>query len=325
MRAALFVGFVAIVSQAGCAARASIDTNKLNQRIEELAQQESALQRQLEEVQNRLFLLEDKVDTSRVAIERRKPPRLPVVRLRPQPSERGAAIESQARRHGENVEEDEGSGGAAHDDPSGYPRSVVGQSAVVYEGEAGRGGQRPVLRLHESSGGAGAGQLSSGRLLGPDPADVDEKLPVVPIPPRGKAAAAVSAAPTVPKDRDLRPMQAYQRALGRYRSGAYAAAADAFRKFIRHYARHAYADNALYWLAECSYDLKNYRLALKFFRQVVEQYPGGNKAPDALLKMAFCYVKLKDKKNARSLLGQVVESYPQTRVAKLAHQAMAKL
>ena len=189
---------------------------------------------------------------------------------------------------------------------------MVARRSVVYDGDAGREGPRPVLRLHESS----AGGTGSATLSGPDPAEVREKLPVVPIPRRPVRVASAA---------DLRPMQDYQSALAKYRSGEYAAAAEAFRDFFHRYAKHAYADNALYWLAECSYDLKNYRLALKFFRQVVEQYPSGNKAPDALLKMGYCYVQMKDRKNARTILGQVLASYPRSEVAKLASEAMARL
>jgi tol-pal system protein YbgF len=170
-----------------------------------------------------------------------------------------------------------------------------------------------VLRLHEP--GSGGSAASSAPLPGPDPSSVSEKLPVVPLPRRAAAQ----------KQADVQPMQEYQSALAKYRAGDSAAAADAFRGFFQRYAHHAYADNALYWLAECSYDLKSYQVALKLFRQVVEQYPSGNKAPDALLKMALCYVQLKDKKNARTILGQVVESYPRSQVAKLASVAMAKL
>jgi tol-pal system protein YbgF len=120
-------------------------------------------------------------------------------------------------------------------------------------------------------------------------------------------------------------MRAYQTALSKYRAGKYAHAAEAFRSFVSRYAKHAYTDNALYWLGECFYDMKNYRLALKIFRRVVEDHPTGNKAPDALLKMAYSYLKLKEKANAKTVLAQVVQSFPKSQVARLASQTLVKI
>jgi tol-pal system protein YbgF len=310
MRAGPLLGLF-VAAAAGCAARAPTEAARLTQRIEEMAQQQASLHKQLEEVQNRLFLLEDKVDTSRVAIERSKSPRLPVIRLRPGASQGDEAEQQEpagqlAAEEDEPTQEQEDRG--SEEQPA-VGRSVVEQRSVVYRGEASRGGPRPVLRLHESSGSSEPLTLS-----GPDPAQVTEKLPVIPLP-----------RPAPPPALDPKPMQIYQRALARYRSGDSAGAEAAFRDFLQRHPRHAYADNALYWLAECSYDSKNFGAALKLFRQVVEQFPNGNKAPDALLKMAYCYVRMKDTRNARIIFGQVVESYPRSQVARLASEAMARL
>ena len=326
MRAAFFLGLVVVVGQAGCA-HSPVESGKLNQRLEELAQQGAGVQKQIEEMQNRLFLLEDKVDTSRVAIERSKPPQLPVVRLRPtSPEDGGGDEEESPRSAGPGPASPRGleESGSGEDEPPIGGRSMVARRSVVFDGAASRRGPRPVLRLHEPGGsgsGSGGSAASGVALPGPDPSSVSEKLPVVPLPRRAAAQKLADGQ----KPGDVQPMQEYQSALAKYRAGDSAAAAEAFRGFFQRYAHHAYADNALYWLAECSYDLKSYQVALKLFRQVVEQYPSGNKAPDALLKMALCYVQLKDKKNARTILGQVVESYPRSQVAKVASAAMAKL
>lgn len=310
MQAGALVGFF-LLAAAGCAARAPADTARLTRRIEELAQQQAGLHKQLEEVQNRLFLLEDKVDTSRVAIERSRPLRLPVIRLRPgappaKETDEQELAEQSAAEGDEPVQEHEDRGSEGQ--PVGRS-SVVEERSVVFRGEASRGGPRPVLRLHEP--GSSSEPLTS---AGPDPAQVREKLPVIPLPRLPPPAAL-----------DPRPMQAYQAALGKYRSGDRAGAEAAFRAFLKHNPRHAYADNALYWLAECAYDSKNFGAALKLFRQVVEQFPNGNKAPDALLKMAYCHVRMRDTRNARIIFGQVMESYPHSQVARLASEALAKL
>ncbi len=304
---------LAALGGAGCVARSTVDSSKLTQRLEELAQRDAERQKQLDDLSNRLFLLEDKVETSRVAMERSgRPPALPVIRLQPGPLEPEGAPRTEGQRAagsaGRDDAEEEESGGS----------SVVERSDVIYDGAAGRGGPRLVLKLHEPADGTGGESGKKERSLpaGPDPSQVTEKLPVVPLPRRSTAAKAAS---------DVQSMREYNEALSKYRAGEYAAAAEAFRHFFKQYSSHAYADNALYWMGECAYDMKNYRLALRLFRQVVEDYPSGNKAPDALLKMAYCYVQLNDRRNARTILGQVMESYPRTQVAKLASHAMAKL
>jgi tol-pal system protein YbgF len=324
MRRRLWIVSLVASALSGCAHHATpVESVKLRERLEELAQREADRQKQVEELNNRLFLLEDKVDTSRVAIERSaKAPRLPVVRLRPRSEERTdeeGAGKLVARDDAEGEGDDEGGGEAAEaEGGSAGGKSIVERKAVRFSGLAGKDGPRPVLKLHESSGGGGASAGPSLPLPGPDPSAVKEKLPVVPIP-RARAAARGEPGP------DVAPMREYNAAMAKYRSGELATAAEAFRSFFQRYGKHAYADNALYWLAESTYDLKQYRVALKLFRQVVEEYPNGNKAPDALLKMAYCYLKLREEKTARTVLAQVVESFPKSEVARLASQALAKI
>jgi tol-pal system protein YbgF len=324
MRRAVWLILFSLLGSAGCA-HSSAETLKLTQRLEELAQREAQAQKQIDELSNRLFLLEDKVDTGRVALESSgKPPQLPVVRLQP-PAPEEERVEPVARRRA--ADDDEQGDEESEDDaePSGTPAptSVISRRGVVLAGAAKRGGPRPMLRLHE--GGGSGGPSRDATLSGPDPMSVTEKLPVAPIPKQGSAKKVEWASAKKAEPSAVQPMREYNEAMGKYKAGQYAAAAAAFRVFLGKYTKHAYADNALYWMGECAYDTKNYRLALNMFRQVVEDYPTGNKAPDALLKMAYCYLRLKEDRNARTVLAQVVESFPKSQVARLASEALAKL
>jgi len=302
-----------------------MDTTKLVQRIEELAQRDGESRKQIEELNNRIFLLEDKVDTSRVAAERsEKPPQLPVVRLKPTPEESEEARgESPVR---EDVAANDPEGEEEAEEQSYGGKSVVEKQRVQLSGEARRGGPRPMIRLHESGPSSSGGAAPTLAIGGPDPSAVTDKLAVVPIPKRGAAMAAqASAKPASTTVPAFSSMKEYKEAMSKYQAGQYTAAAEAFNRFFTRYGKHAYADNAVYWMGECAYDLKNYRLALTMFRRVVEEYPAGNKAPDALLKMAYCYLKLDEKINARTVLGQVIESYPKSDVARLASQTLIKI
>lgn len=304
---------VALAGLSGCGSPPRGSVDELKQRLEEMAQSQAQAKRRIEELNNRVFILEDKVDTSRVALESSgRPPQLPVIRLRPaEPEDRAEAV-----RDPEDNPEDDLEG-----EPEESPaRSVVEEKRVRYAGAArAKDGPRPVLRLYGSQddGTPAPARVVSAPIRGPEPSQVTEKLAVVPLPPRKVARQAAAGTGSVRHE--------YQSALEMYRSGKHTAAADAFRAFLSRYSRHDYADNALYWLGECFYDTKNYRLALTMFRRVVEEYPTGNKAPDALLKMGYSYLKLKEDQNARTVLAQLVESFPKSQVARLATETLVKI
>jgi tol-pal system protein YbgF len=293
----------------GCRTTASPELKTLTKQIEELSQKEEQNERQVEELSTRLFLLEDKVDTERVARESSgKPPRLPVIRIRPEEPRPEPVPEVV-------VESDEQPAR-----PRGRGKSVVSVNDVTYGGAAARqDGPRPVLRLYGSSPGNGtATVVGRGPEVGSgtDPRLVTEKLPVIPMPRRAKSRAG---APGVD---DKAAVKSYKEALAKYRLGDYPAAIKAFSRFAERHAGHQHADNAVYWKGECYYDTRDYPRALTTFKRVVEQYPAGNKAPDALLKMAYCYIKMKEPNNARSVLEQVVESYPGSRVSRIAEKTL---
>jgi tol-pal system protein YbgF len=307
MRAIKIIAIIAaplIAIATGCAGATDADLKKIKQKLDEMAQDQAHNLRRIEELNNRIFLLEDKVDTSRVAMERDQKPQLPVIRLKP------GLPEPEEEREGEGGEEvEEGSS-----PPPG--KSVVEENLVAYRGAARKKGPRPVLRLYGQRANNNRGRPNARAQSTPLQPIVGESIPVVPLPKR-KVAREMAAG--------VVPMRDYQTALSMYRKGRFSAAADAFQSFAKKYTQHSYADNAIYWLGECFYDLKRYRLALKIFRRVVEEYPTGNKAPDALLKMAYSYLKLEEKANARTVLAQLMQSFPKSEVARLASKTLMKI
>lgn len=344
---------VALAPQ-GCAARAALradDAGRLARRLSEFERRLSAREDRVEELNQRVFLLEDMLDTTRVALQRRGgeatgegAPRLPVVRIASSAAADSAAGGEQApagpviampapsrptddrgaARDTRQILDDPSLGGEdlafdpATSAEESRPETLVASEAVAYGGAALRGGPRPLLRLH------GAGGSESGRAVR-DPGEamnlaaVDETLPVVPVARRAVAHAAATRA----SDRDA--MHLYQEALASYRAGQPAKAALAFREFVRRHRQHAYADNALYWLGECLYDQKLHVEAQRVFRRVIAEYPDGNKAPDALLKLAYSYLAQGDQRQARVVLTQVTQTYPQSEVAQLAARRLSAL
>lgn len=295
----------------GCAASKPADLQVLTRRVEELAQKIEENQRETQELDSRLFLLEDKVDTLRVAGESSgKPPRLPVIRIQPEaeePQPKAATATVSPAQPTASTQEEPVTGG----------QSVVESQDVVYEGEARRQGPRPILRLHGVSDRPSSLEptLAPG-IPPPAPTIISEKLPVIPIP-RGRASDQAAAS--------HQGLKTYQDGLRLYKASDHKGAIKTFEQFLKENKEHPYADNAQYWLGECYYDTREFRKALDGFRRVVELFPDGNKVPDALLKMGYCYIKLGERQSARNVLEQVVGSYPNSQVARLASAALATL
>lgn len=264
-----------------------------------LRSQNAAYLRQIEELQNQVFILKDQLELRQTAAEppsAHAGPELPRVRLRPEAP----------------LADDE----AAEGDT---PR-------VEYAGEAARSGaRRPVLRLVGTGRDAyvDSGETGDERVLregrrarGPDSRPLSE----VPVRRVAGVHRAEAASP-----RSDGAVAVYQRALDALTAGQHADAAAGFRAFLRQYPQHDRADNAQYWLAECYYDLHDFEAASREFGRVVELYPQGNKAPDALLKLGFSYAALGRGAEARSALERLVAAYPTHPAAARASARLGEL
>jgi len=157
-----------------------------------------------------------------------------------------------------------------------------------------------------------SGSVASYRLVGSRLVRLTTAKPVRPDrPPRGKKGNAIVAE--------------YEAAMDLYRTGEAEQAAERFAAFVGSYPGHDYADNALYWQGEASYDQGHFGDALSLFTEVVERYGGGNKAPDALLKIGLCYARLGDEANAKDVLTQLIAAYPQADATRIAESKLADM
>lgn len=287
------LGLALAMSAVGCAHRgqAQVKVDQLNRTIASLRAQNAEYAKQVEELENRVFILTDRLDSRRVNAEKVAAPELPSITLRPG----RPAAEAEA---------------PAVEAPA--PPGTLSDPDVEYAGEAAKTNtKRPLLRLYgdetplltprESERGQDQPVLISGdeRVRGPSP--------------RKAARAAIN------------PVDVYRRAQDALRSQRHDEATIGFREFVRQFPDHELADNAQYWLGECAYDQKDYPAAARAFRLVAERYPAGNKVPDALLKMAFSYLAAGTVDPGRQALQQVVRSYPQHEAADLARARLQEL
>jgi tol-pal system protein YbgF len=307
VRAALVAALVAV----GCAHEESarVTMGELNRTIASLRAQNAAYERQIQELENRAFILGDQLDGRRAAAEPisanpAPPPPLPRVTLHPADKRSAASTPAEPP-----------------DEPS---------DDVEYVGDAVRtSAKRPLLRLY-----GGETPVFSAR-------DGDEPARAAPrrltVASEGSARAERSAPRAAsalverepsraePRQAPAGPGELYRRSLESLRGGRHADAEAGFREFLRLFASHDFADNAQYWLAEIYYDQKDYPTAVREFRRVMERYPQGNKVPDALLKLGFCHLALGSTDVAKQTLEQLVRSYPGHGAATLATAKLGEL
>ena len=306
---------IVLAPGAGClvdrGARAEI--SDLHRQIDTYRREAAASQQKSEDLENRVFVLEDRVETQKVADDRAATtPRLPVVKKAAPTGLAGAPAAAAPDASVDRYTDENGEEGG-----------------VIYEGDAARKAPaRPQIRID------GSGRPDSMQPVD-EPAARTSNLPR---PRRSKAAVAQAESPaSAPGGSAVASAPAdaapdADDAIGLYKSSyqaltrrEHAVAIAGFQKFLARYADHDYADNAQYWLGEAYYDQRDYQTALAEFRKVVKRYPDGNKAPDALLKIGYCYAKLGDLDAARDVLSQVIEIYPKTDSAKLAGKRLEEM
>jgi tol-pal system protein YbgF len=112
--------------------------------------------------------------------------------------------------------------------------------------------------------------------------------------------------------------EVFTQALNDYRQGQVESAYRGFAQFLARFPRHAYADNAVYWMGECRYDAREYRAAVAEFAKVLKRFPRSNKVPDALFKLGLAYERLGEREVARKAFADVVAGYPKSAFAELA-------
>jgi tol-pal system protein YbgF len=259
---------------------------QLNRSIESLRVQNAEYAKQVEELENRVFILTDQLESRKVNEQKVATPQLPTVKLHPADDR------------------------ATPDSTLAPATTMVSpESEVEYAGEAAKSNSnRPVLRLH--------GEQAP--IFMERPTAEGEERP-------GHATRENQGSVRAGHNADMEAFRLYRRSYEALRQGQHDGAAEGFREFLRRYTAHDLADNAQYWLGECYYDSKDFPSAVREFRRVVERFPHGNKVPDALLKVGYSYLALGSIDAGKQTLEQLVRSYPRHETAVLATTRLAEL
>ena len=332
----LLLQAVLVTSSAGaCATHPpdSVSVDSMNRTINALRALNGAQDRQIEELQNRIFILQDRLDAQKVVAERAASPHLPVVALHQAEESDGSYRGSDTRAQYPGNTDVEYAGDAAVSSNERPVLRLVGSGPPTRENPVATPKRVEVVGERAASGDRPAPIESPPRRAGQDADGAAEEIAVLStrsLPPAARAAASPQAPPSpqaapAPQAAAVDPMRLYRQSLDLLKSGQHVEAVAGFRRFIAANPEHDYADNAQYWLGECFYDIKDLRSAVREFRRVAERYPQGNKVPDALLKAGYSYVALGDKDTARQVLQELVRSYPRHDASRLAAERLREL
>jgi tol-pal system protein YbgF len=262
---------------------------ELEQNMVELRALNARHLREINQLQNRVFVLETQIENQSKTDEPRRR-RVWSVKLSSAPA--WAPSPATPAGGGDPVPRNEAP-------PVIVPSSLAAEDATVeYAGEAAlparRNRVRPLLRL------SGTGR------------------PVVTY----AEAATVEAATPVAVD-PHQPLALYHKSMYALRAGHIAVALVGLRKFLARYPHHSYADNVQYAIGESYFRLDQYQSAVRELKRVVERYPHGNKVPDAMLKIGLAHLARGEGPEARQALETLCRIYPKHAITRLAKEKLA--
>lgn len=140
-------------------------------------------------------------------------------------------------------------------------------------------------------------------------------------------AAGSLSGRTPPKPSPDQQIAGYQSALESWRANDYDACIEEFTAYLQAYPTSGYADDAAYWLADCTYKNAEFKRAVVRFNAVVSVYPESPKAPDALYRQGESLLKLGPKfhEAARTVFKRVQKDYPDSKRAAEAGRQLDRL
>ncbi len=320
----------------------------LQSRIEEVERTNGRLTVRMEELEDQIFLLNDRVESHRIALQRRgyksryqpdayasKGPKAPSpapesyyyqggpqdgyaagTQTRQAPRRPVTRIPLSQQQDGAQSWRQKEQTSPQRTQPSGQPSerpsSSSDEEVVISEDEFRQfSGQRRQTKQPASPS-------SSGQKRQPQ-ADVtserltSEQTSSKPAPAPEKSPASSSTSTSFSST----GLRLYKDSLAAYRAGEYARALAGFEAFLGEGPKSDYVDNALYWIGECHYGLGNYDSAVDHFERVLKEQPDGNKVPDSMLKMSLALEQMGEQARAERVLMTLTQRYPMTNAAKL--------
>jgi tol-pal system protein YbgF len=317
------LALLAVASATGCAGNMKEMTarfGEMDMKVQTLSRTNSGLRTRIDELENRILLLQDEVETQRLMGMRtgsqpsagQTAPKnvapqasgLPVLKLEP-----GAALPEVDYVAGSDTSEPE---------TANYAYGEYDRAVADSEPKAVDGGTLDMSDSYQGIDDMGRVIPASGK--GQKASKAKPARAVEPPPPPRKEKPADTA-----KKAAARALDEYKAAYALYNEGRLDDARDAFSEFVNSHPKHAYADNARYWVGECWYDRRDFEKARVEFMRVISDYPDGNKVPDAMVKVGLSDQNLGRIQDARRMYDAVILTYPDSEAAAVATRLSGKL
>ncbi|MCP4584265.1 MAG: tol-pal system protein YbgF [candidate division Zixibacteria bacterium] len=106
--------------------------------------------------------------------------------------------------------------------------------------------------------------------------------------------------------------------------GHYKLAIKGFEDYLESYSKTSLADNAVYWIGECHYILKNYPKSQKWYEKLINEYPKSEHMASARLKFAMSMYNQRYKTKSKQYFQDVVKDYPGTEEANQAAEMLRR-
>jgi tol-pal system protein YbgF len=118
-------------------------------------------------------------------------------------------------------------------------------------------------------------------------------------------------------------MNLFNAAYRSYNNRDYAGALAGFSTFLQRESNHRFADNAVFWIAECYLAMGKQFKAVGEFERLLRRYPKSEQAASSLYRIGFIYDQMQDMAKAREYYFKVVEKFPGTEAARKASRRMS--
>lgn len=262
--------------------------------ITELRAKNAGYARRVDELENRLIIVEDQLAARRAAEATHAAPKPPVriVAARENSVDAMSAVLAHGKsaapaRSEAEVRTENGGSSVLSDEDVEYGGEALGTGRRAARG----GGHRPSLRLH------GGGRRAAAEEV------------------------AESAEPSV--GGGTKASRMYKRALTALRAGHIKKALAGFHRFLARHPKHDLADDAQFWIAECHYDQHDLQAAEAEYRRTIETYPNGSKVPDAMLKLGRTLAGEGETASSRQVLESLARAYPNHEAGRAAAEQLA--
>ncbi len=95
-----------------------------------------------------------------------------------------------------------------------------------------------------------------------------------------------------------------------------------YSEFATTFKKHPQRSSAIYWVGECSYNMKDYGKAVLAYQEVIEKYPRSPKYRSAVLKQGMAFYQIGKDKAGRAVLQDLVDRFPKSPEATVAKKYM---